>query len=282
VKVLDHLQRLAVAGKLYPSVILHGASREERIEAAYRLARALLCEVPEHAPCGVCRHCRRIAPGDELFHPDVHALGRDLKTSTSVAAARELVAAVQLAPFEARGQVFILLEAEALSAEAADSLLKVLEEPPVRAPRHFLLLTPSPRDLLPTLRSRSWSLYLGPAERLAPAEVERLGGVVAEALLAWARSGAGVHLLEVARRLVAAGGEDWKDPRAGKPFAVAAAGLARAAALIDEPELRRRALGGAADLLEAAPLRLRGISAERIVEGVIARRMALGRGGSLV
>lgn len=280
-KALSRLVALAAEGRLYPSVILHGGTREARVDAAYELARALLCE-GERRPCGSCRHCRRITVGAETFHPDLHTLGRDLKTSTSVAAARELVAAVQLAPFEARGQVFVLLEAEALSAEAADSLLKVLEEPPGRAPRYFLLLAPSPRDLLPTLRSRSWALYLGPAERIPAAEIEQLGALVAETLREWARGGAGVHLLEVARRLHAAGGETWKDPRAQRPWAIAAAALARAALVVDDQRLRAHALAAAADLLEASPLRLRGIPAERLLEAILANRFARGARVALI
>lgn len=281
-RAIERLTALAAQGRLYPSVILHGASRETRIAAAYEIARALLCEAEGERPCGLCRHCRRISPDDETFHPDLHTLGRDLKTSTSVAAARELVSAVQLAPFEARGQVFVLLEAEALSAEAADSLLKVLEEPPSRAPRNFLLLAPSPRELLATLRSRSWAIYLGPAERLDEDEVERLGALVAEALVRFAASGAGLHLLEIARRLHGAGGESWKDPRAGRPWALAASGLARAATRVEDVRVRRQALACAAELLEAAPLRLRGISAERILEGLVSRRFCTGGVSGLV
>jgi hypothetical protein len=270
-KLLD----LARSGRLYPSVILHGGDRTARIEAAWELARTLLCDQPEgDRPCGHCRQCSRIGSEENLFHPDVQALGRDLKTSTSVAAARELLAMVHLAPFEARGQVFILLEAEALSPEAGDTLLKVIEEPPVRAPRNFFLLTPSPQDLLPTLRSRSWSVYLGPAARLPEVEVERLASFAAEALRSWAASGAGIHLLELARQLVAASGAEWKDPRAGRPWSLAAAALSRAAAGLDQVGLRRATLALASDLLEAQPLRLRGIPAERIVEGLVSRRLA--------
>ncbi|HEY7213645.1 MAG TPA: DNA polymerase III subunit delta', partial [Thermoanaerobaculia bacterium] len=49
-------------GRLYPSVILDGGDAASRRAAALQLARTLLCEAaPEARPCGVCRHCRRIA-----------------------------------------------------------------------------------------------------------------------------------------------------------------------------------------------------------------------------
>ncbi|HEX4960122.1 MAG TPA: hypothetical protein VF173_04740, partial [Thermoanaerobaculia bacterium] len=154
-------------GRLYPAVILDGGDAEARRQAAVKLARTLLCEAPPEArPCGVCRHCRRIVwPGEEetAFHPDFQVLERDLKASTSVDATRELLKTAQVSPFEARGQVFVIASAESLTGEAANALLKNLEEPHVSSPRHFLLLAPSRLDLLPTLRSRSLAVFLGAA-----------------------------------------------------------------------------------------------------------------------
>src|SRR6185295_9777727 len=89
---------------------------------------------------------------------------RDLKTSTSVEATRELLRTAQVSPFEARGQVFVIASAESLSPEAANALLKSLEEPHLTAARNFFLLAPSRLDLLPTLRSRSLAIFLGAAE----------------------------------------------------------------------------------------------------------------------
>ena len=81
-------------------------------------------------------------------------LERDLKTSTSVEATKSFLQAAQLSPFEARGQVFVIASADTLTGEAANALLKTLEEPHSGAPRHFVLLAPSRFDLLPTVRSR--------------------------------------------------------------------------------------------------------------------------------
>jgi len=271
---------LARRGQLYPSVILHGGSPEARRAAAVTLARALLCAEDAPArPCGACRHCRRMvwpgagaeAGGTEPFHPDFRVLERDLKTATSVDATRALLQLAQQSPFEARGQVFAVASAETLSGEAANALLKMLEEPPTRAPRHFLLLTPSRLDLLPTLRSRSLEVFL-PAERPDPQEVNqleelvrRVGGAI-EPLA----SGGTARLLALAADLGSAGG--FEDPRAGRPWARAAAAL-RANLEKAPPELRRGMLALAEDLLAAPDLRLRGIPAERILEGLVARHL---------
>jgi len=266
-------------GRLYPSVILDGGDAAARRAAALQLARTLLCEAaPAARPCGVCRHCRRIAgsageSGEVPFHPDFQVLERDLKASTSVDATRELLKTAQVSPFEARGQVFVIASAESLTGEAANALLKSLEEPHASAPRHFLLLAPSRLDLLPTLRSRSLAVFLGAAEPVDPAVVEPLARAFAAAVAAWSASRSPIFLLSAAAALEKA--EGWEDPRSGRPWALAAAAVLRSLELEEDPAGGRRArLALAEALLEAPPLRLRGIAAERILEGLVARHLA--------
>jgi DNA polymerase III subunit delta' len=264
-------------GRLYPAVILHGGDEDQRREAALALARTLLCAAdPDQRPCGACRNCRRIvwpeAEG-ETFHPDFAVLERDLKTSTSVEGARRLVLAAQFSPFEARGQVFVVARAETLSAEAANSLLKALEEPGRGAPRHFLLLAPSQFDLLPTLRSRSLAIFLGGGERLDAEQIEALAAAFAARLTAAADRGAALFLLAAAGALAAAGG--WEDPRAGRPWALAAAAVMAGVRSGAVPAaLRRGSLALAEELLAAPALRVRGIPAERILEGLVSRHLS--------
>lgn len=274
-------------GRLYPSVILHGRDAAARQQAALDLARTLLCEEPPEArPCGVCRHCRRIvwpgseAKGEALFHPDFQVLERDLKTSTSVDATRELLRTAQVSPFEARGQVFVIASAETLSGEAANALLKNLEEPHTTSPRHFLLLAPAALDLLPTLRSRSLAVFLGPAEAVDPEVLEPLAQAFAAALARHAASGAAIYLLTAAEALAAAGG--WEDPRAGRPWATAAAAVLRSLEIepLAVPAARRARLALAEALLGGPAMRLRGVNAERIIEGLVARYLAPGAPGS--
>ena len=273
---LDGALATARQGRLYPAVILHGGGEEERREAALALARTLLCLAePDARPCGACRHCRRIvwpAPDGETFHPDFAVLERDLKTSTSVDGAKRLVQAAQLSPFEARGQVFVVASGETLSGEAANALLKALEEPGAGAPRHFLLLAPSQFDLLPTLRSRSLAVFLGGSERPPDEEVAPLAAAFAIHVAAWAESGAAVYLLAAAEALAGAGG--WEDPRAGRPWTLAAAAVTAAVRSDAAPPALRRGLLALAEALLAAPaMRVRGIPAERILDGLVARHL---------
>jgi DNA polymerase III delta prime subunit len=264
--------KMARAGRLYPALILHGGSIDARRATATELARVLLCERDaEGRPCGECRHCRRIdAAGGDRFHPDFQVLERDLRTVTSVEATKRFVETAQVTPFEARGQVFVIASAESLSPGAADALLKSLEEPHESSPRHFLLLAPSQFDLSPTLRSRSQSIYLGATEALDEEPVARLAAATAARLEAYWESGAAVELMAAASVIEASA--DWKDPRGERPWAQAAAALVRAAEPV-EPGRRRRMLDLAAALLEAPPLRLRGISPRRILEGLVFRHL---------
>lgn len=277
---LDATYELARRGVLYPSLILHGGSGEERRRAALELARILLCEAAGERPCGDCKHCRRLAwPGadDAGFHPDFQVLERDLKTSTSVDATRGLLRTAQSKPFEARGQVFVIASAETLSGEAGDALLKALEEPGTGAPRNFFLLAPSQYDLLATLRSRSLAVYLGPAAALDPAALAPVEEAVSAALTGWRRDGGPAYLLALAEALLGAAdaaGESWSDPRASRAWSVAAAAMVRAA---EGAPARRSLLDLAAALLEAPPWRLRGVPAERLMEGLVFRHLSRAR-----
>ncbi len=269
-------EAMARAGRLYPSLILHGGAAAERRETALHLARLLLCDgASEERPCGACRHCRRIVwpeGAGDLFHPDFRVLERDLKTSTSVDATKEFLTAAQLTPFEARGQVFVVASAESLTGEAANALLKTLEEPPASAPRHFLLVTPSQFDLLPTLRSRSLAVYLGPASRPDAEAVAVRSRAFAEALAAVLGQEGGAGLFAAAEALVEGG--DWSDPRSRTPWEEAATVVVEASRSPGlEAETRRRLLALAEDLLGGPRMRVRGITARRILEGLVHRHL---------
>lgn len=275
-KALDEVLRLAAGERLYPASILHGADAAARRAAAVEVARALLCEAEDGRPCGACRPCRRLTWPDatsQSFHPDFHVLERDLKTATSAEATKRFLHDAYSAPFEARGQVFVVAEADTLSGEAADALLKLLEEPPTRTPRHFLLLAASRLDLLPTLRSRSLSVFLGGGDSLDEATVARLAEGFGGAVGHYLAGRSSIHLLSAAEALAAA--EGWEDPRARKPWATAAAAVVRhletTAAL---PAPRRALLDLAEALIDAPRLRLRGIGHGRILEGLVSRHLA--------
>ncbi len=293
---LDAVLKAAREARLYPSVILYGLGLEGRRQAAVEIARTLLCASPVgRRPCAVaaesgkrkvaaesgkrkaaaapCGQCRRIAWPGERFHPDFHVLERDLRTATSADATKSFLTVAYSAPFEARGQVFVVAEAESLTGGAADALLKLLEEPPERTPRHFLLLAASRLDLLPTLRSRSLAVYLGPSEALSDQDIGTIAAEFGRSLDLYAAQASPIYLLSAGEALAKATG--WQDPRARRPWATAAAAIGRylESAELESP-LRRSLLALASELLDAPRWRVRGITHGRIIDGLLARYLA--------
>jgi DNA polymerase III subunit delta' len=123
---------------------------------AINLAQALNCDGPE-VPCGECRSCQRIRGGK---HADVTTIGLDSRTEIGIDDIRGLQRLANLPPYEGKCKVFIIDEAEYLSTEAANSLLKILEEPPPRVV--WLLLAAEEERLLQTIVSRCQRLELKP------------------------------------------------------------------------------------------------------------------------
>jgi DNA polymerase-3 subunit delta' len=131
------------------------------------LAQALNCEEQER-PCGQCSSCRKISEG---VHPDVRMIDRQYQAhllqeslaqqkALRIDTMRTIQEDVSLKPFEGRRKIFIIQQAETMTSEAANCLLKTLEEPP---PYAVLLLTASDtRLLLPTIVSRCQVFGLRP------------------------------------------------------------------------------------------------------------------------
>ena len=142
-----------------------------KMTLALDLARALNCEAPE-PPCGQCPSCQKIADGK---HADVQVIDlagsrNSIESKPQTEIGIDQIRAVQhsasLPPFEGRFKVFIIDGAELMSHEAANCLLKTLEEPTGRV--IFILLTAGERLLLATIISRCQRLELPP---LSVAEV---------------------------------------------------------------------------------------------------------------
>lgn len=167
---VDLLRRRLAAGRLGHAYLFTGAPGTGRATLALRLAQALNCEAgPGRSPCGECRPCRLIGRGQ---HPDLHVIEPENR-SIKIEAVRGLQHDLTMAPYEARTRVAILQDMQAASDQAADALLKTIEEP---LPTTRLLLTAESAETLPaTIASRCQVLLLRPvpAETLARALAAR-------------------------------------------------------------------------------------------------------------
>jgi hypothetical protein len=150
--VLETAQR----AELHHAVILYGPSPETLRDLALRIAKTLNC--PRGSTGDDCPVCDRI---ERRVHPDVHFIevSGDRKM-ISIEQIRTLVGETTLRPYEGRSKVFVIDPAEGISVGGSNSLLKTLEEP--TRDTTFLLLSRSPDLLLPTIRSRSQAIYVGP------------------------------------------------------------------------------------------------------------------------
>jgi len=119
---------------------------------AQRFAASLLCLEPDARghPCGHCGGCLLMRAGS---HPDFSLLVPESgKTQIPIDAVRELSASLALAAHQGRYRVALILPAEAMTPQSANSLLKTLEEPHGRV--LLILISDRPLAVLPTLRSR--------------------------------------------------------------------------------------------------------------------------------
>jgi len=175
------LEKALRAGRVHHAYRFEGPSGVGKELAAFGLAQALLCESEDPLGCGTCEGCRRVvtlrAEGPAVpLHPDVQLVERQLyapesiatgerkpteKQSISIDQIRTIVLSrAEYPPVEGRARIIIIRRAEELTIEAANALLKTLEEP--RQKHHFILLTAHPDELLPTIRSRTLPVRFGP------------------------------------------------------------------------------------------------------------------------
>jgi len=153
-----------------------------RSVAARAFAAALLCA---NQGCGQCPSCRQVAAGS---HADL-LLVRPDGLSYGVRQTRDLVLRAAAAPVYGKWRVILFEDADRATEQAANALLKAIEEP---APRTvWLLCAPSADDLPTTIRSRCRLVTLRTPATAAVAEVLVSGGVGAEHALAAARAAQG-------------------------------------------------------------------------------------------
>jgi DNA polymerase-3 subunit delta' len=182
---IQTLTRALETGHAHHAYRFEGPDGVGKAMTAHRFARALVCE-QGGVGCERCSACRRAMTLSEdephvPVHPDVVWVARGLyrsvtgqaeATGISVEQIRKVVLArIGFAPHEGRALVFVVDGADELTLQAANSLLKTLEEPPART--HFVLITSRPNRLLDTIRSRTLPVRFGPLPEAVLARILR-------------------------------------------------------------------------------------------------------------
>jgi DNA polymerase-3 subunit delta' len=161
------LTRALAADKVPHAYLFEGPVGVGKRSTAAAWAMALNCEERGDDSCGSCESCRKI---EAEIHPDVRRLTvPEGKRRIPIEAVREAERWIALRPHEGRAKVLIVEPAEQMSAQAANALLKTLEEP---RPGSFLaLVTARASSLLPTVRSRCQRVRFGPLARDTVADI---------------------------------------------------------------------------------------------------------------
>lgn len=207
--VAQTLKRAIESGRIAHAFMFCGTRGTGKTSMARILARALNCETskaPTTTPCGECRSCQAIARGE-----DIDVIEIDAASNRGIDEVRRIIENSRLAPARSRYKVYIIDEVHAMSKDAFNALLKVLEEPASHV--KFILATTEPEKVLPTILSRCqrYDFHNIPTREIAAhlkTICEREGVAADEdALILIAKAGAGSmrDSLSVLDRLLSAG-----------------------------------------------------------------------------
>lgn len=156
------IQQAILNDRISNAYVIEGMEGVGKKLLARLFARALVCENEETKPCGVCSGCRKAQTKN---HPDLIYLKKAVdKASIGVEEVREqILTEIHLRPYLAKRRVFLIGDGDAMSTEAQNALLKVLEEPPSYVT--FLICVTKQEKLLDTVLSRSQVISMFPLSK---------------------------------------------------------------------------------------------------------------------
>ena len=154
--IIKYIQNAVTADKVSHAYILNGQRGAGKKMLARLFAMTLLCEKRGPEPCGECHSCIQAESGN---HPDIIRVVHEKPGSISVDDIREQVnQTVAIKPYQGPYKIYIIPEADLMTIQAQNALLKTIEEPPEYVV--ILLLTENADLLLPTITSRCVMLKL--------------------------------------------------------------------------------------------------------------------------
>ncbi len=160
--IKEHLRLSITSGKISQAYLITGECMQGKEYIARIFANALVCEHPvnECDPCGQCKSCKQAVTRN---HPDIITVTHDRPGTISVDDVRsQIVNDAMIKPYQSSRKIYIMNEAEKMTVQAQNALLKTLEEPPEYVV--ILLLTTSKTAMLPTVISRCVQLDMRPVE----------------------------------------------------------------------------------------------------------------------
>ncbi len=154
--VIRYIQSAVKENKVSHAYIMNGERGSGKKLLANLFASTLLCEKGGEEPCNVCHSCIQAESGN---HPDIIWVSHDKPNSIGVDDIREQVNnTVGIKPYQGPYKIYIISQADMMTVQAQNALLKTIEEPPQYVV--ILLLTENAETLLPTINSRCVMLKL--------------------------------------------------------------------------------------------------------------------------
>ena len=156
--IKEHFFNAVLTGNISHAYILSGEAGMGKKSLANAFALALLCEKGQADPCRQCHACKQVMSGN---HPDLIYVTHEKPASIGVDdVRRQINDTSQVKPYSSAHKIYIVDEAEKMTVQAQNALLKTIEEPPAYAV--ILLLTTNAEAFLPTILSRCVQLKLKP------------------------------------------------------------------------------------------------------------------------
>ncbi len=157
-QIKEHLQNAIATGKVSHAYILNGEKSSGKEFIAKIFAMTLQCEKGGTEPCNECRSCKQTLSKNQ---PDIIYVSHEKPNTISVDDIRVQVNNdVAIKPYSSKYKVYIINEAEKMTPQAQNAILKTLEEPPAYAV--IMLLVSNVNTLLPTILSRCVVLNMKP------------------------------------------------------------------------------------------------------------------------
>jgi len=156
-QIVEHLKTAVTTNQISHAYVIQGERSAGKEFIAKLFAMSILCEEGSGEPCGNCRSCKQ-AEGDN--HPDIIKVTHEKPNTIGVDDIRKITGDIYIKPYSSARKIYILNEAEKMTVQAQNALLKTLEEPPEYAT--ILLLTTGMDALLPTIQSRCVMLSMKP------------------------------------------------------------------------------------------------------------------------
>ena len=156
--IKEHFLKAIESHRISHAYILTGEEGTGRKSIANAFAMTLLCEKGGTEPCMVCHSCKQALSGN---HPDLIYVTHEKPASIGVDDIREQINdTIQIRPYSSYYKIYIVDEAEKMTVQAQNALLKTIEEPPSYAV--IILIATNQEAFLPTILSRCVQLKLKP------------------------------------------------------------------------------------------------------------------------